>query len=106
MKRLAAIDNIEVRMIEVPEHSMGFVPYSRTIHSKFMLVDDADTWLGTSNWGGDYFYKSRNVGIVAHGKNLNAELARSFDRYWTGEYAIVVDPDVDYPVKDQTKPSK
>lgn len=105
MKRLAAIDNIEVRMIEIPEHSSGFQPYSRTIHSKFMVVDDADSWLGTSNWAGDYFYKSRNVGIIVHGKNFNDELTRSFDHYWESDYAIVVDPDTDYPVKDQSKPS-
>lgn len=106
MKRLAAIENIDVRMIEIPEHSMGFVPYSRTIHSKFMVVDDADTWLGTSNWAGDYFYKSRNVGIIAHGKTLNDELTRSFNHYWESDYAIVVDPNIDYPVKNQAKPSK
>lgn len=105
MKRLAALDNIEVRMIAVPEHSMGFVPYSRTIHSKFMVVDDTDTWLGTSNWAGDYFYKSRNVGIIAHGKAFNDDLTRSFNHYWESEYAIVVDPNVDYPYKDQSKPS-
>ena len=105
MKRLAAIDNIEVRMIEIPEHSSGFQPYSRTIHSKFMVVDDADTWLGTSNWAGDYFYKSRNVGIIVHGKNFNDDLTRSFDHYWESDYAITVDPDVDYPVKNQAKPS-
>ena len=103
LKRLAAIENFEARMIEVPEHSTGFVPYSRTIHSKFMVVDDADTWLGTSNWGGDYFYKSRNVGFLAHGKTLNAELSKSFDHYWNSQYAIVVDPNVDYPVKNQAK---
>lgn len=103
LKRLAEIENFEARMIEIPEHSTGFVPYSRTIHSKFMLVDDADTWLGTSNWGGDYFYKSRNVGILARNKTLNAELTKSFDSYWNSKYAIVVDPLVDYPVKNQAK---
>lgn len=103
LKRLAAIDNIETRMIAVPEHSEGFVPFSRTIHSKFMVVDDDQTWLGTSNWSGDYFYNSRNVGIVAKGKTLNDELTRSFNHYWNSEYAIVVDPNVDYPVKNQAK---
>ncbi len=105
LKRLAAIDNIETRMLEVPEHSSGFVPYSRTIHSKFMVVDDEDTWLGTSNWGGDYFYKSRNVGVIAHGKTINDELTRSFNHYWDSSYVIKVDPNRDYPVKNQAKPS-
>ncbi len=105
LKRLAAIENIETRMLEVPEHSSGFVAYSRTIHSKFMVVDDEETWLGTSNWAGDYFYKSRNVGIIARGRTLNDELTRSFNHYWDSEYIIKVDPNVDYPVKDQSKPS-
>ncbi len=105
LKRLAGIENIETSMIEIPEHSAGFVPYSRTIHSKFMVVDDADTWIGTSNWAGDYFYASRNVGIIAHSKTLNDEMTRSFEHYWNSEYVIHVDPNVDYPVKNQAKPS-
>ena len=103
LKRLSDIENIETRMLEVPEHSSGFVPYSRTIHSKFMVVDDEDTWLGTSNWAGDYFYKSRNVGIIAHGKTLNAELTKSFEHYWDSPYIIKVDSATDYPVKNQAK---
>ncbi len=104
LKRLAKVPNFEARMIEIPEHSMGFVAYSRTIHSKFLVVDDDKTWLGTSNWSGDYFYNSRNVGVVATGTKLNAELTQSFDRYWNSDYAIVVDPNVEYEVKDQANP--
>ena len=103
LKRLAQIDHIETRMIEVPEHSSGFVPYSRTIHSKFMVVDDDKTWMGTSNWGGDYFYKSRNIGMIATGKKLNTDLTQSFEHYWNSDYAIPVDPNVNYPVKNQAK---
>ena len=101
LKRLEPIDNIETRMIEIPEHSSGFVPYSRTIHSKFMVVDDADSWIGTSNWAGDYFYKSRNIGIIVNSTKLNQELTQSFDNYWNSDYAIVVDPDVNYKPKNQ-----
>ena len=104
LTRLAQIPNIETRMIEIPEHSDGFVPYSRTIHSKFLLVDDDKTWLGTSNWAGDYFYHSRNVGIIATGRALNQDLSLSFERYWNSPYAIPVDPATSYPVKDQSKP--
>ena len=35
---------------------------------------------------------------------LNAELTQSFDRYWNSDYAIVVDPNVEYEVKDQANP--
>ena len=71
--------------------------------AQVMVVDEDKTWLGTSNWGGDYFYKSRNIGIIATGKNLNAELTQSFDHYWNSEYAIPVDPNVEYKVKNQAK---
>ena len=103
LKRLTQIDNIETRMIEIPEHSRGFVPYSRTIHSKFMVVDDKDSWIGTSNWAGDYFYKSRNIGIIVNSIKLNQELTQSFDHYWNSDYAIVVDPEVQYKAKNQAK---
>ncbi len=103
LKRLATIENIEPRMLEVPEHSSGFVPYSRTIHSKFMVVDDADSWIGTSNWAGDYFYKSRNIGIIVNSTKLNQELTQSFDHYWNSSYIITVDPEKTYKAKNQAK---
>ena len=104
LKRLAREPNFEAKMMVIPEHSIGFVAYSRTIHSKFLVVDDDKTWLGTSNWSGDYFYNSRNVGIIAVGNKLNSELTQSFERYWNSDYAVVVDPNIEYEVKDQTKP--
>ena len=106
LKRLSDVPNFTARMLEVPEHSMGFVPYSRTIHSKFMVVDDEDAWLGTSNWAGDYFYKSRNVGIIVHGKEFNADLTKSFEQYWNSPYVIQVDSSVEYKVKNQAKKSE
>ena len=47
-----------------------------------------------------------NIGrtCVATGTKLNAELTQSFDRYWNSDYAIVVDPNVEYEVKDQANP--
>jgi len=99
LQRLERIDNIETRMITIPEHSSGFVPYSRTIHSKFMVVDDNAAWLGTSNWSGDYFYQSRNVGIVVKGERFNRDLKQSFEHYWSSDYAHAVDPDASYPAK-------
>ena len=99
LKRLQQIDNIETKMLTVPEHSAGFVPYSRTIHSKFLVVDNDKTWLGTSNWSGDYFYASRNVGIIVTGESFNADLTKSFDHYWNSRYTETVDPDKNYPKK-------
>ena len=47
-----------------PRRSRGFIPYARVIHSKVMRVDDDLCWVGTSNWGYDYFFRSRNVEVV------------------------------------------
>ncbi|MBQ1266183.1 MAG: hypothetical protein IIY06_05380 [Proteobacteria bacterium] len=102
LKRLQQIDNIETKMLTVPEHSMGFVPFSRTIHSKFLVVDNDKAWLGTSNWSGDYFYHSRNVGIIVSGASFNADLTKSFDRYWNSGYVETVDPDKNYPKKKRS----
>lgn len=102
LKRLQQIDNIETKMITIPEHTMGFVPFSRTIHSKFLIVDNDKAWLGTSNWSGDYFYHSRNVGIIVNGASFNADLTKSFDRYWNSTYSETVDPDKDYPRKKRS----
>ncbi len=102
LKRLQQIDNIETKMLNVPEHSMGFVPFSRTIHSKFLVVDNDKAWLGTSNWSGDYFYHSRNVGIIVEGASFNADLTKSFDRYWNSSYSETVDPDKNYPKKKRS----
>ncbi|MCL2325796.1 MAG: phospholipase D-like domain-containing protein [Proteobacteria bacterium] len=99
LQRLARIDSIEAKMVTIPEHSSGFVPFSRVIHSKFMVIDNNAAWIGTSNWSGDYFYTSRNVGIVVRGERFNRDLRQSFDHYWSSEYAHTVDPDATYPVK-------
>lgn len=101
LKRLQQIENIETKMLTVPEHSEGFVSFSRTIHSKFLVVDDNKTWLGTSNWSGDYFYASRNIGIIVTGEAFNADLTKSFNRYWDSEYTELVDPQKDYPKKQR-----
>lgn len=99
LQRLEVIDNIDTKMLSVPEKSTGFVPYSRTIHSKFMVVDKQNAWIGTSNWSGDYFYQSRNIGIVVEGEAFSLDLDKSFEHYWHSEYAHQVDPNRDYEPK-------
>jgi hypothetical protein len=46
----------------------------------------ARAWVGTSNWEGDYFLKSRNVGVIAEGGALAFRLRRYFDENWTSAY--------------------
>ena len=78
--------------MNIPEHSDGWVNYSRTIHSKYLVVDGDWSWLGTSNWSRDYFYGSRNVGLVVQGAPFAARLDALHETLWDSEYAESVDP--------------
>jgi phosphatidylserine/phosphatidylglycerophosphate/cardiolipin synthase-like enzyme len=57
-----------------------------------MVVDGARAWIGTSNWERDYFYESRNVGLVVEGAAFAQKLDRFFKDDWTSPYAALVDP--------------
>jgi phosphatidylserine/phosphatidylglycerophosphate/cardiolipin synthase-like enzyme len=90
---LAAVPNVEVRLVSIPKWSGGDVPFARTVHAKYLVVDDAEAaWIGTSNWEGDYFEKSRNVGVVVRGGSLPARLHGVFGDGWGGPYAKPVAP--------------
>ncbi len=67
-----------VRVLEVPRWSGGEIPFARVIHAKYMVIDGARAWLGTSNWEGDYFLKSRNVGVFVEDRAFAERLARVF----------------------------
>lgn len=88
---LARVPNVEVRVITIPEWSGGEIPFARVAHAKYMVIDAplpvARAWVGTSNWEGDYFTKSRNVGVIASGGALPSRLGRVFDDGWAGAYA-------------------
>jgi phosphatidylserine/phosphatidylglycerophosphate/cardiolipin synthase-like enzyme len=62
------------------------------VHSKYITVDGAWSWVGTSNLSRDYFYASRNVGLVGRGAPLADALDGVFDTLWTSAYVEVVDP--------------
>ena len=80
----------------IPEHSSGFIPYARVDHVKYMVVDGKVGWIGTSNWGGDYFTASRNVEVIFRAPALVARLARLFDTGWNGPYGEMLDPEKRY----------
>lgn len=69
---------VRVRVLEVPRHSSGDIPFARVIHAKYMVVDRARSWVGTSNWEGDYFTKSRNVSVFVDDAPFAARLAAIF----------------------------
>jgi phosphatidylserine/phosphatidylglycerophosphate/cardiolipin synthase-like enzyme len=77
----------EVRILSIPQASSGFIPFARVAHAKFCVVDGERAWVGTSNWERDYFFKSRNVGVMLDGGELPRRLERFFAGDWESAYA-------------------
>lgn len=92
LKSLGQIPNLEVRIVTIPAFSGGFIPYSRVIHSKLMVVDDDVLWVGNSNWSRGYFRDSRNVELLIRRPGLAVQGQQIFDRLWSSGYAEKVDP--------------
>lgn len=84
---LAALPNVEVRVLTIPPWSGGEIPFARVAHAKYLVVDGRAAWIGTSNWQGDYFFRSRNVSLVVEGGPVVARLGRVFDDAWSSRYA-------------------
>jgi phosphatidylserine/phosphatidylglycerophosphate/cardiolipin synthase-like enzyme len=96
LKSMQVLPNIEVKFSTIPQYGGGFVPFARVEHCKYMVVDDSLTWIGTSNWAKNYFYASRNLGLVIKGKSVNSIVQKVFLKSWNGEYTYMVDPSADY----------
>jgi len=92
LQSLAAVKNITVKFSNIPELEDGFIPYGRVEHPKYMVVDGAAAWVGTSNWSGDYFHSSRNVSLFFRGAGAAGPLEAFFARGWESPYTEVVDP--------------
>jgi len=97
LKSLTLVPNIEVKLSTIPEWSQGFIPFARVEHGKYLVVDNDKCWIGTGNWEKDYFYSSRNVGVVINNKRINKILREVFLSTWKGPYAYLLKPEVDYP---------
>ncbi len=76
-----------LRIITVPPWSGGDVPFARVAHAKFAVFDGDRAWVGTSNWEGDYFTKSRNVSVFIEGGGIPPRLQAVFDDDFGGRYA-------------------
>jgi len=92
LKALGLIPNLEVKVVTIPEAKEGHIPFARTIHSKYLVVDDTHLALGTSNWEESYFSGSRNIELVFRDSALAAQVIRIHDRLWNSRYAFVLDP--------------
>jgi len=92
LKALTLIPNLEVKVVSIPEAKEGHIPFARTIHSKYLVVDGTQLALGTSNWEESYFMASRNVELVFRDSPLAPQAAGIFDRLWTSPYAFALEP--------------
>lgn len=92
LKSLTLIPNLEVKVVSIPEAKEGHVPYARTVHSKYLVVDGMHLALGTSNWEESYFMESRNIELVFRDSPLAAQAVRIHDRLWNSAYAFALDP--------------
>jgi len=92
LKALALIPNLDVKVVSIPEAKEGHIPFARTVHSKYLVVDEAHLALGTSNWEESYFTGSRNIEVVFRDSPLAAQAARIHDRLWNSRYAFALDP--------------
>lgn len=100
IKALARTENIAVKISALPQHSSGFVPFSRVEHLKYLVIDGETGYVTTSNWGPGYFLTSRGTAVIMKGAAGAAVLEDIFSKTWTGPYAQPVDPLKEYkPVK-------
>lgn len=96
LQALEPLANVEVKLVTIPQWSKGYVPYGRVVHAKYMVVDGERAWVGTSNWERDYFFQSRNVGLIVEGGLVPKRLESFFADGWTSAYAKPVDPCATY----------
>jgi len=105
LKKLVLSPNIHIKFATIPQSKEGFIPYARVIHSKVMRIDENISWVGTSNWGYRYFYKSRNIEVVTHVPTVARVLDRLFNQLWNSLYTYPLDPKKEYTpprIKDST----
>jgi phosphatidylserine/phosphatidylglycerophosphate/cardiolipin synthase-like enzyme len=91
IKSLHAIPNIEIKFSTIPEASEGYIGYARVEHCKYMVIDDREFWLGTSNWSKSYFHNGRNLGIIVQNNKLSERVSEIFDKSWNSPYCKLVD---------------
>lgn len=90
LRSLAALPNVEVRVIKIPQASAGEIEFARVCHSKYMVVDGKTLWLGTSNWQGGYLDDSRNLELVIKDDALAERAAKVQKHLWDSSYASPV----------------
>jgi len=84
LRSLNQLDNIDVRVFEIPEWN-PIIPFTRVNHAKFMVTDN-HSFIGTSNWSGDYFIDTAGVSVNWDGDEIRLALQAYFDRDWVSEW--------------------
>ncbi len=94
-EKLGAITStpgVTLKIVTIPDDPAGFIPFARVAHAKYMVVDGRTAWVGTSNFSGDYFHQSRNVGVFIEGGAFARKLLPVFQRLWLSPYVERYDP--------------
>ncbi|MGZ3689302.1 MAG: phospholipase D-like domain-containing protein, partial [Bdellovibrionota bacterium] len=90
LQALARLHGVEVKSVTIPAFSGGPIDYARLIHSKYLIVDGAVSWVGSENWSEGYFLETRNVGVLIRSQEATNQLIQIFDKVWTSSYATGV----------------
>ncbi|HJY62654.1 MAG TPA: phospholipase D-like domain-containing protein [Ignavibacteria bacterium] len=98
-KYLITFPNIEIKYTEIPEWSGGYVSFARVEHCKFITADSV-CWIGTSNMSKDYFYNSRNVGVVVENGKFTQRVRDIFYKSWNSNYAHKIEEEGTYKIRE------
>lgn len=96
LKSLSLVPNIEIKFSSIPEWSGGYIPFARVDHCKYLVVDSARCWIGTSNWEKSYFYTSRNLGLCIDNKLITQNVKKIFYSSWDSNYTDFIKPEIEY----------
>ncbi len=99
LRELVRTSKVQVEVLTIPPYSQGFIPYARVSHAKYMVVDGTTSWVGSSNWEGSYFTRTRNVGLMIEGRSFARELDTVFEGDWSSKYAKVFDANATYATR-------
>ncbi len=94
-KELIMHPNFEVRYTVIPDYSGGFISFARVEHCKYITADSV-CWIGNSNMSYDYFYESRNVGLVVESGKFTQRVRDIFYKSWNSDYAHAIESTGEY----------
>uniref|UniRef100_A0A1I7U6R2 PLD phosphodiesterase domain-containing protein n=1 Tax=Caenorhabditis tropicalis TaxID=1561998 RepID=A0A1I7U6R2_9PELO len=78
---------VQVRIFTVPANEeQKKIPFTRVNHAKYMVTEDT-SYIGTSNWSGDYFISTAGVAVIIRQPAATKRLQDVFDRDWNSDYA-------------------